>query len=252
MKKKNISAKVPVILLVLAAVCLIASTVGSASAALTYYSEHYSAEVSLKSIGVTLVENGADISYRDYLKDDTWHEATGVLLENMLAEGEKLKLGKKYTEEISVKNSGEIDSYVRVILTKSWWTPDGKKDPTLSPDLINLHLLPGEDWIVDEEASTSERTIIYYTKILPVGESTPILSDTLTIDPAIGTKVIETVTTDDEGYKTITYTYEYNGYRFHIEAEVDAVQTHNVVNAVKSAWGVDVSVDAADGSIILQ
>ena len=170
----------------------------------------------------------------------------------MLAEGEELKLGKKYKEEISVKNSGEIDSYVRVILTKSWWTPEGEKDPTLSPDLIDLHLLLGEDWMIDQEASTSERTILYYTKILPVGESTPILSDTLTIDPSIGNKVIETVTTDDEGYKTITYTYEYDGYRFNIEAEADAVQTHNVVDAVKSAWGVDVSVDAADGSIILQ
>ena len=98
MKKKNVSGKVPVILLVLAASFLIASTVGSASAALTYYSENYSAEVSLKSIGVTLVENGTDISYRDYLQDDTWNEAAGVLMENMLAEGEELKLGKQYKD----------------------------------------------------------------------------------------------------------------------------------------------------------
>ena len=252
MKKKNVSGKAPIILLVIAAICLIASTVGSANAALTFHSEHYSAEVVLDSIGVTLVENGEGVSYRDYIKDDTWHEATGVLLENMLEEDEELILGKVYKEEISVKNSGEIDSYVRVILTKSWRDPEGKKDPTLSPDLINLHLLPGEDWIIDAESSTPERTILYYTKILPVGESTPILSDTLTIDPAIGSKVIETVTTDKDGYKTITYTYEYDGYKFNIDAEVDAVQTHNVVAAVKSAWGVDVKVVSDDGMISLQ
>lgn len=29
-----------------------------------------------------------------------------------------------------------------------------------------------------------------------------------------------------------------------VEAEVDAVQTHNAQSAIKSAWGVDVEVDA--------
>lgn len=250
--KKRKAKKAPVILLIVAAICLIASTVGSASAALTYHSEHYSAEVVLNSIGVTLVENGKGVSYRDYIKDDTWHEATGVLLENMLEEGEELQLGKAYKEEISVTNSGEIDSYVRVILTKSWRKPDGEKDPALSPELIDLHLLPSEDWVIDEDASTPERTILYYTKILPIGASTPVLSDTLTIDPAIGSKVIETVTTDKDGYKTITYTYEYDGYKFNIDAEVHAVQTHNVVDAIKSAWGVDVKVVSDDGMISLQ
>ena len=64
--KKRKAKKAPVILLIVAAICLIASTVGSASAALTYHSEHYSAEVVLNSIGVTLVENGKGVSYRDY------------------------------------------------------------------------------------------------------------------------------------------------------------------------------------------
>ena len=36
--------------------------------------------------------------------------------------------------------------------------------------------------------------------------------------------------------------YLYNGYRFFLEAEVDAVQTHNAEDAIKSAWGVDVSI----------
>ena len=106
--------------------------------------------------------------------------------------------------------------------------------------------------MIDEDASTPERTILYYTKILPIGASTPVLSDTLTIDPAIGSKVIETVTTDKDGYKTITYTYEYDGYKFNIDAEVHAVQTHNVVDAIKSAWGVDVKVVSDDGMISLQ
>ena len=52
--------------------------------------------------------------------------------------------------------------------------------------------------------------------------------------------------------KTITYTYKYNGYTFHIDAEVDAVQTHNAKDAIKSAWGVDVNVSDDETTMSLQ
>ena len=68
--------------------------------------------------------------------------------------------------------------------------------------------------------------------------------------PAIGTKVIETVTEDEAG-KTITFEYEYNGYTAHIDAEANAVQTHNAVDAIKSAWGIDVTI-SEDGSLSLR
>lgn len=242
----------PVVLLSAAAVLLLASTVGSTRAALTYYSENYSAEVTVSSIGVSLLENGNVVSYRDYThKDDVWNEATGVLLENMLAKDEQLILGKTYKEEITVKNSGVIDSYVRVVLTKSWQDENGVKDTTLSPELIDLNILEGNGWVVDKTASTPERTVLYYTSILPAGATAPAITDTLRIDPAVGTKVVETVKTDANGLKTITYVYEYDGYQFTIDAEVDAVQTHNAQDAIKSAWGVDVVV-GANGSISLR
>lgn len=248
--RKKIFKNKPAVLLAASAILLMASTVGSTRAALTYYSETYSAEVTVSNIGVTLLENGEPISYRNYLKDDNWDESTGVLLANMLPEGEALTLGKTYTEEIAVTNSGSIDSYVRVILRKSWVDENGVKDTTLSPSLIQLHILEGSGWVIDQKNSTPERTVLYYTSVLSVGETTPEITDILRIDPAIGTKVVETVTTDENGYKTITYDYEYDGYTFYIEAEVDAVQTHNAVDAIKSAWGVDVTV--SDGSLSLQ
>ena len=37
-----------------------------------------------------------------------------------------------------------------------------------------------------------------------------------------------------------------------VEAEVDAVQTHNAQDAIKSAWGVDVSVDSNGNLTLLQ
>lgn len=121
------------------------------------------------------------------------------------------------------------------------------KDTSLSPELIDLNLLTGNGWVIDESASTRERTVLYYTNALASGESTTPLSDTISIDPAVGTKVTRTESTDAEGNTTITMKYAYDGYTFHLDAEVDAVQTHNAEEAIRSAWGVDV---VSDGNTI--
>ncbi len=248
MRKKKSFKLGPTILLIAAAVLLLASAAGSTQAALTYYSETYTAGTFLSHIGVTLIENERDISWRDYIAEAEWHEYTGKLLEYMLEEEDdhKLVLGKTYDEVLTVRNTGAIDTYVRVTLTKSWKDENGVKNTSLSPALIDLNIVAGENgWIIDESATTAERVVLYYTKLLPVGETTPSFTDTLRIDPSIGTKVTETVETETENgkvYKTITYEYEYDGYTFEIQADVDAVQTHNLVDAIKSAWGVDVAV----------
>ena len=255
MKKKSSFNKKPVILLVAAAVLLVVSAVGSTQAALTYYSETYTAGTTLYHIGVTLTENDRDISWRDYIAEAEWHEYTGKLLEYMLEENEELVLGKSYDEALAVRNTGGIDTYVRVTLTKSWQDENDVKNTSLSPELIDLNIIAGDnDWIIDESATTPERTVLYYTKLLPVGETTPAFTDTLRIDPSIGTKVtevVETTTENEKVYKTITYEYEYEGYTFEIQADVDAVQTHNVVDAIKSAWGVDVVI-SEDGTLSLE
>lgn len=254
LKKKAFTMK-PVILLIAAAVLLLASAVGSTQAALTYYSETYTAGTTLYHIGVTLTENDNDVSWRDYIGEAQWREHTGKLLENMLEENEELVLGKQYEEALSVRNTGGIDTYVRVVLTKSWQDANGVKNTTLSPGMIDLNILTEDNgWIIDESATTPERTVLYYTKVLPVGGSTPAFTDSISINPAIGTKVIETVETVTENgreFKTVTYTFEYDGYTFEIRADVDAVQTHNVAKAVKSAWGVDVTV-LEEGILSLQ
>ena len=51
---------------------LLASTVGSTRAALTYYNEEYFAQVSMSSIGVALLENGVEVSRREYTDDGQW------------------------------------------------------------------------------------------------------------------------------------------------------------------------------------
>lgn len=250
MKKKKFPFRVTTaVLLSASAVLLIGSTVGSTRAALTYYSENYGAEVTVSNIGVSLLENGETVSRRDYDSNGEWNETSGALLADL--QEETIVPGREYDEALAVSNSGSIDSYVRVILNKSWTDSEGSTDPNLSPELIDLNLLTDNGWIIDEDASTAERTILYYTNILPAGDTTPALSDTVRIDPAVADKVTEEVTTDENGYKTITFTYAYDGYTFELEAEVNAVQTHNAQDAIKSAWGVDVDV-ADDGTISLR
>ncbi len=233
------SRKITYMLLALAVILLLGSAVGSTRAALTYYSENYTAQIRVGQIGVSLLENGNTITRRDY-DGDRWVETSGALLENMLADEKdgKLVLNKKYTEELTVENSGSIDEYVRVRIYKYWTKGEGenqKKVTTLSPDLIRLNLINGGQWVNPEpDAKNKECIELYYKGILPSGKKTAAFADTIAIDGQIAQDV--TITTKDN---IITTTYKYDGVEFHLDVEVDAVQTHNAQDAIKSAWGVD-------------
>lgn len=249
--KKKIPV-LPTVLFAGAALLLAGSTVGSTRAALTYFSENYSASVNISQIGVSIQENGKTVSSRDYAGDNQWTETSTSLFSDLLdtEKGEKLALGKKYDDSITVLNSGDIDSFVRVIVTKSWQDQEGNKDTSLDPDLIQLNFLTENGWQIDESASTPERTVLYYTSLLAPDQSTAELlgEDALSIDSAVGTKVNQTETRTEEG-TVITTQYAYDGYSFQVEIEADAVQTHNAEDAIKSAWGVDVTV-SEDGNRI--
>lgn len=248
---KAISApKVNIALFVIAALLLIVAGIGGTRAALTYFSDSYVARLAVSEIGVTLLENGQEVAYRNYAGNDQWDETpgadhVGTLLGNTVPAGETFKVGKNYTEEIAVKNTGTIGQYVRVSVLKYWEKPDANGDYVkaryVSPSLIELAPAKNSDWVIDEVSSTPERTVYYYTKPLAQGETSSALSSVLSVSPEIMTKVTETKETVG-GYTTITTTYDYNGMRFCLEAEVDAVQEHNAKTAIRSAWGKNVTI----------
>ena len=244
------SPKATVITFALAVVLLLLSSIGGTRAALTYFSETYASRVQMSNIGVTLMEKGhhdekaEPVSMRDYSdsSNGTWSESTGALLEGMLAEEEELVVGKKYNEELSVKNTGDIDQYV---------TEKGEKPPKmrgLDPGLIDLHLVNTNAeggngvWLVDESASTRERTVLYYSKVLKTEQVTEPFTDTLKINDMIASKVTQEVSKNGN-YTTIKTVYDYDGVKFCIEAKVDAVQDHNAEDAIWSAWGRRVTVE---------
>lgn len=237
-------------LLALAVVLLLGSTLGSTRAALTYYSDNYVAEITVSQIGVTLLENDEKVISRDY-NDNQWNESTnregegvagGALLRNMLPEGEKLALNKEYPERLAVLNSGSIDEYVRVRVYRYWMKEENgtkKKVTTLAPSLIDLNFVNEDCWVVrpsDAEEGERECVELYYKGILPAGSMTELFADTIRIDGSLSSEAkVET-----KG-NTITTTYKYDGVEFHVDVEVDAVQTHNAQDAIKSAWGIDAS-----------
>lgn len=240
-KKFLTSPRVTLGAFVLAAGLLLFSSIGGARAALAYYSDNYVSRVQMQNIGVTLLENGQAIASRDYgtAADGQWEETgEGTLLGNMLAEGETVKPGKAYDEDLRVQNSGGINAYVRVSIYKYWMDESGKKMPELSPELIELNLTNlGADWIEDTEAKTKERTVLYYSKVLSDGETSSPFADKLTINQMIATKVRQETVGN-----TIKTVYAYDGAEFCVEARVDAVQDHNGEDAIWSAWGRRVSI----------
>ena len=237
MKKKRLTY----LMLAAAVLLLLGSTVGSTRAALTYYSDNYVAKITVSQIGVSLLENGEVVSSRDYT-DNTWKVTTnkdgdsvnGSLLADLLQPEEKLALNKKYDEKLTVKNSGSIDEYVRVRIYR-YWMKDGQKITTLSPVLIDLNLINSGRWIKNP-METAECVELFYKGILKTGKETEPFADTVRIDGSLAQE-----TTIETKGDTVTTVYKYDGVEFHIDVEVDAVQTHNAKDAIKSAWGVDAS-----------
>lgn len=250
-KKLVASPAVTIGALALAVILLAFSAIGGTRAALTYYSENYVSTVQMHELDVALVENGKIITEGALL-------AKGNLIlkgaEAPEGDNEPFKLGAYYQEELAVQNPGNgnsnITQYVRVTIQRYWVDPDLSKSPELDPKLIELNILSdnGNGWIKDTEVSSDERIVLYYMYPLEPGDTTSIFADTLRISPDVQV----TVTQDKTDGGTISNTYVYNNASFQLEVKVDAVQDHNVEDAILSAWGrrVTTTIDG-DGNKIL-
>ncbi len=214
-------------LLVIAVALLLGSSISGIRAELVLESEDYTSQVKLSSVKVALIENDEQVA-----KD-------GALLADLLkrAEDTKLHIGKKYDEELRVKNTGTADEYVRVTVYKYWIDEKGEKFPEIDSAYIVPGFVTGEGWTIDEDSVTEERTVLYYSEILKPGDlSTPFM-ESIKVDDAI-TVLVDQTTSTANGVTTITTTFRYNGKSICLEVYADAVQTHSENEAKTSAWGV--------------
>lgn len=218
MFKKALRSPIVTAVLVACAVALIGfGGVGAATAAPRIESRQFGAQVELSSIKTALVEN-------EEIVDD------GALLGGLVPDGQKFQVGKAYDEVLKVENTGTIDEYVRVSVYRYWVDKDGNqiKDTKLRPEFIELNFVEGDGWTIDDEASTEERTVLYYSKPIAPGERTSEFLDKLSVSLQTTAAI-----TNIDG-KSIS---KYEGVTFRLEAVADAVQTHNGTQAMTGAWG---------------
>lgn len=243
--KKNFWKELPLAAAVIAAVLTVMfSSTNETRSALSYESEMYKAQMETSSIGVSLMENGTVAAYRDNVivaNDNRWAIGGGAIL-GFFGEDDHAEIGREYREELAVKNSGNIPTYVRLIIRKYWVDGTGKRVDK-DPELIQLHRVNTDVWKEDtawkNNGTHPETTVLYYTRELPVGDTTPDATDWLKIDGLAATTVKENwVRTENGGYR-VTTEYSYDGLQFIVEVEADAVQTHNASDAMMSAWGLD-------------
>lgn len=186
-------------------------------------------------IGVAILENDEIIAYIVGKTD-------GTIVKDI--DLDDLKVGENFEKTIAIENYGSISEFVRIIISKMWFTADGIRKYDNS-DFIELNFIENSDWLIDENASTSSRIVAYYTKKIDSKEKTTNLINSIRIDPDIY-RYGYTISEDDNGNITI----EYNSYGFEIYIETDAVQAHNAKAAIKSAWGVDAEISENEDTIL--
>lgn len=134
-----------------------------------------------------------------------------------------------------VDNTGGVDAYIRVTVTKYWADEDGK---TTDLDASNIQLgLNSEDWLQAEslfDGNSGETEVYYYKYPVPAGQSTSELLETIGIPASL--------------------TNEYAGKTVQLEAVADGVQFAGAdaadlnASGILASWGVAATLNA-DGSL---
>lgn len=273
-KIKSEISKRSLALLVAAAMFLGAGTFAAAKTVFAIQSEYYRAHFYLNHLQVHLIENGKDVCKRAGHENnlDSGSKVTGELATSLgykHQDGSSEKLGsiepgKLYQEEIAAQNGSDIDEFVRLTVRKYWMEvrkddegnviTDENGDPVLvkssklKPSRIHLYYNGKEGynssaWTLNKREQTAESSTYYYKTDLDPDDTSALLFDKVSIDKDIIDlgEVKESTETLSDGQTTKTiykYSYQYDDCVFFIEADVQAIQTHNIDDAIKSQWGV--------------
>ena len=242
--------------------------VRAAKAAPDIQSQDLEADFQLQHLGVHLYENGKWVGQRSGDNGERG-KLLGYMYANKSDEAGAFVAGKAYEERIAAKNGTDVKQYVRIIIRKYWQVKTAKgfeKDTDLDPSLIKLSYNDNEinteswinnendseynteSWIKSENESTTESETYYYKSQLDNGKFTPPVVNKLVVDGKIAEGKKKIVEKDVNGKTIITYVYEYDGKYIALEADVQAVQTHNANDAIKGIWGVQ-NVKASNGTL---
>lgn len=243
MKKRNTKiSKRTLAIAAVTLVLLVGGSVGTMAAGPAIRSQNYDAEFELDHLQIHLLENGRDVCNGERQLGDDF--VGGELLQYLgssrsgeTIEPGEIEPGRTYKEEIAAKNGRDVGEYVRLSIRKYWKDPEGQKDPTMDPELIEL-TYNGEPynsgpWQINDQETTREMSTYYYSSLLEGGKTTPPVVNKLKVNGKILDKVTKT-----EKDNVITYEYDYDGYRVCVEADVQSLQKNNPNDAIESIWGV--------------
>ncbi len=277
MKIKNTKlSKRTLALLAATAVLFGGGSYAGTRAALGFFSNELTAGFELDHMQVHLLENGDDVCLGKNADPKETDKYRGNLVEYLGYENDqqnsshyneaaaytlgkpgKVEPGRKYTEKLQARNSNTVDEYVRIIIRKYWVDKNGNKSPVMDPALIKLTYdgspYNSGAWAVNSKEHTKESDTYYLKTVLGGDETSAPLFNELTIDREVANLAnvhTTTTTTQTESGKVtvITYRYDYDDFTFYIEADVQAIQTHNASDALKSMWGVN-NVSAGNGTL---
>ncbi len=250
--KASISSRTMILLIGAVLLCAIGLTgaVGATQASLNYESEQYQARMGQTHLGVALLEqSGAEADATVVNVGDEGSRLgfegsrDGKLMQRTTGEGDATRLtvlgvdkqmipGKAYTEKIFAQNASDMDEYVRLTIRKYWADENGNKLYNIAPDFLKLIVLEtptNSKWAWSEAESTPEMDVYYYKGVLPAREVSSNVIESIKLDPMIA-NVGDALKATNNGNGNVQVC---------LSAEVDAVQTNHVADAVKSAWGVD-------------
>lgn len=212
-----------------------------------YFTDIKDNYITTQSIDINFIDNGID---KYMVENDNKTIYPNMDVYTLEINNQKFQIGREYQEEISVKNN-QMDCFLRVIIYKKWIDANGNEDTALDGNLIGLGLATEEDgWILDKSVSTDKRIVLYYRDALGEGEETSNFMNYVKIDSALQNEAVTEEKIVGDGYKIININKKYKGYKFELEIEAQAVQTHNAEDAMQRAWGADITL-SEDGSTIV-
>lgn len=248
--------------LLAAAILLFAGgAVSGTRAALNIQSDYYIAQFYLNHLQVHLIENGKDVC-GGHNNLDGESKITGQLATALGYKSDTelgtVEPGKLYQEEIAARNGNNIDEFVRLTVRKYWAKTDEngnvilkdglpEKAGNMDPAWIHLYYGGSETynsgaWTENPAERTEESSTYYYKTDLDPNADSALIFDQIMIDRQLAKISKVDVTEESAGgvtKKIYKYIYKYDGCAFYIEADVQAIQTHNINEAIKSQWGVD-------------
>lgn len=200
---------------------------------------------SAQGMGIGIIENGKMVS-KIYYDDGTSSEvpSSTPLFQEILNSDSVFCIGKKYNEEIKIRNMGQY-FYTRIVINKYWQDTENNINQELDSSKINIDILEENGWILDTNTKDKNRIIAYYKYMVPPdGETNPVI-DNISISSDI---LKQFNISSNRG--NITLANKYDGNSAVVEIEADAVGvTSNMEAAIESAWNVKAEINE-NGEIV--